>query len=179
MAREVCTLQVASFQPSDIAFNVAFSADSKFLLMDIKDRFVIVCEVVTSKIPEQTRGTGHAGPSGSGSTAPPKPEAPASGSVKLTFRHRLQPPTFSLEQETFRIKPVFGGKNSAFVAMGSGRGEVRLWHWSTEKYLCGLEGHSAACNAVAWHPTDPHMLVSASDDCSVRVWTSPIVRDCV
>ena len=166
-------MQVASFQPSEIAFNVAFPSDSKFLLMDIKDRSVIVCEVITSNIPEEHSHAASYAPGISAS----KLEAPAVGAVKLTFRHRLQPPTFSVEQETFRIKPVFGGKNSAFVAMGSGQGEVRLWHWSTEKYLCGLDGHSSACNAVSWHPTDPHMLVSASDDCSVRVWTSPIVRD--
>jgi WD40 repeat protein len=163
-------VQVATFQPTDIAFNVAFSRDSRYLLMDIKDRSVVVCEIIKSFRAQDAQAE-----AASGSCSPLDGAAgkqPCS-SVKLTFRHRLYPPTFALDPEGFRFKPTFGGKNNAFVAMGSVQGEVRLWHWESEKYLCGLEGHSQPVNSVAWHPMDQHMLVSASDDATLRVWTSP------
>jgi WD domain, G-beta repeat len=170
MSNHLLSVQVATFQPSDIAFNVAFSKDSKFLLMDIKDRSVVVCEVCVTRTPEQSRR----GSQADATAGSEKLEAPTNSNVKLVFRHLLKPPSVAIDPEGFRIKAVFGGKHSAFVAMGSVRGEVRLWHWSSEKFLCALEGHTETCNAVAWHPTDPHMLVSASDDSSMRVWTSPI-----
>lgn len=169
-----CSMQAATFQPNDIAFNVAFSRDSRYLLMDIKDRSVVVCEILHSVGAEDAQGDKASG-SVTARGAAGMVSKPVT-SVKLTFRHRLYPPNFALDTEGFRIKPAFGGKDSAFVAMGSVQGEVRIWHWETEKFVCGLEGHSQPVNAVAWHPTDQHMLVSASDDSTLRVWTSPVTH---
>lgn len=36
----------------------------------------------------------------------------------------------------------------------------------------GSEGHTAVVNCVNWHPHLPGLLVSSSDDGSVRLWGS-------
>ena len=36
--------------------------------------------------------------------------------------------------------------------------------------LCRLSGHTGEVSSVDWCPRDPHLLVTASDDNSVRIW---------
>lgn len=33
-----------------------------------------------------------------------------------------------------------------------------------------LSGHKGLVNRICWHPTDPHLLVSASQDTQVKLW---------
>jgi WD repeat-containing protein 26 len=48
-------------------------------------------------------------------------------------------------------------------------GKVYIWHRYLEQLVHVLEGHKEMVNSVAWHPTHPHMLASASDDRTVRM----------
>lgn len=54
--------------------------------------------------------------------------------------------------------------------------QVHIQHRDTGKDLQQLRGHTASVNALAWNPTCPQMLVSASDDCSIRVWLAESVQ---
>jgi WD40 repeat protein len=66
------------------------------------------------------------------------------------------------------------GSRQRYVVSGSEDFNVYVWH-ATPAAIHGtlvsvLEGHSAATNDVAWCQQNPRLLVSASDDGSLRCW---------
>ncbi|XP_010456450.2 PREDICTED: WD repeat-containing protein 26-like [Camelina sativa] len=70
----------------------------------------------------------------------------------------------------FIIRSCFGGYKQAFIASGSEDSQVYIWHRSTGKLITELPGHAGAVNCVSWSPTNLHMLASASDDGTIRIW---------
>lgn len=100
-----------------------------------------------------------------------------------------------ITQGLYTIHSCYGGCNDSFIASGS-EGimlhtnvyirtcELRLcvhththtdhhvyiWHHRRESPVIVLRGHSRAVNCVSWNPTRHHMLASASDDGTVRIW---------
>ncbi|OZJ03149.1 hypothetical protein BZG36_03888 [Bifiguratus adelaidae] len=74
------------------------------------------------------------------------------------------------QQDRMVIRSCLGGIDEKFVASGSTDGKVYIWHRYLEQLVHVLEGHKEMVNSVAWHPTHPHMLASASDDRTVRIW---------
>lgn len=48
--------------------------------------------------------------------------------------------------------------------------QVYIWHMSGEEPIAVVAGHTRCVNCVAWNPVHHDMLVSASDDYSLRLW---------
>lgn len=74
------------------------------------------------------------------------------------------------KQQKYVIRSCFGGLNSAFIASGSENSEVFIWNRQQSEPIEVLSGHSTTVNCVSWNPKKPHMLASASDDQTVRIW---------
>jgi len=63
-----------------------------------------------------------------------------------------------------------GGPDNTFIASGSENSKVYIYYISRETPIAELTGHSRTVNCVSWNPVYPKVLVSASDDSTVRVW---------
>ena len=50
--------------------------------------------------------------------------------------------------------------------------KVYLWHRRRERPIMIFPGHTRTVNCVSWHPTLPLLFASASDDATVRVWST-------
>ena len=48
--------------------------------------------------------------------------------------------------------------------------KIRLWNAQTWECSCVIEGHNDLVNSVSFSPTNPKLLISASDDNTVRQW---------
>jgi WD40 repeat protein len=152
-------LQVCSFKPPENAVHLAFSADSRSLLVDMRDRTLAVYALHTDTLLVRSACQASTGAARSRTF-----DAPGGA-----LRAHLKPPRVTTVEQ-LRIRPALGGKNGAFVATGTSQGKVRLWHWPSETHLRDVKGHTGPVNCVTWSPTDPQLIVTASDDGTVRVW---------
>ncbi|XP_050347026.1 WD repeat-containing protein 26 [Nymphalis io] len=75
-----------------------------------------------------------------------------------------------LSQGHFTIHACFGGAHEDFIASGSEDNKVYIWHVGGEEPIAVVSGHTRCVNAVAWNPRHHDVLVSASDDYSLRLW---------
>lgn len=64
----------------------------------------------------------------------------------------------------------FGGANETYVASGSEDNRVYIWNVRKEQPIQILEGHTRSVTCVSWNPEHHGMIVSASDDGTLRVW---------
>ncbi|RXG72864.1 WD repeat-containing protein 26 [Armadillidium vulgare] len=75
-----------------------------------------------------------------------------------------------LTQGHYTIHSCFGGENQDFIASGSEDYKVYIWHRNRELPVMTLSGHVRTVNCVTWNPVYPAMLVSVSDDATIKIW---------
>eukprot|EP00088_Acartia_fossae_P019152 TRINITY_DN2112_c0_g2_i2.p1 TRINITY_DN2112_c0_g2~~TRINITY_DN2112_c0_g2_i2.p1 ORF type:complete len:700 (-),score=119.52 TRINITY_DN2112_c0_g2_i2:286-2385(-) len=75
-----------------------------------------------------------------------------------------------ITQGYYTIYSSFGGLNQSFVASGSEDTKVYIYHVNRADPIQELTGHTRTVSCVSWNPVYHQVLVSASDDQTVRVW---------
>ncbi|KAF9317363.1 hypothetical protein BG006_003394, partial [Podila minutissima] len=73
------------------------------------------------------------------------------------------------KQGRYIIRSCFGGWGDRFVISGSEDSTIYIWHRDNGNLVQTLEGHTRPVTCVAWSPIHPTMLVSASDDNTIRM----------
>ena len=134
----------------------ALSGDSGFLLVNLQGHTVHLWDLQTMMTRPTTR-------------APGDPmDHPPSGPVHEYRANEGRPGRYVLRSS-------FGGSSGSFVVHGSEECKVYVWARESEQLLMHLEGHSGTVNSVSWCPATPHLLASASDDKTIRLWAAPAV----
>ncbi|KAL2906874.1 WD repeat-containing protein 26-like protein [Bienertia sinuspersici] len=86
------------------------------------------------------------------------------GDIKLLTKYKGH------KRSRFLVRSCFGGLEQSFIASGSEDSQVYIWRRSSGQLVDILPGHSGVVNCVSWNPVDPHMLATASDDRTIRIW---------
>lgn len=74
------------------------------------------------------------------------------------------------QQKDYVLRPAFGGANERLVLCGSEDSLVYIWSRETAELLLKLAGHFQIVNSVHWHPKNPSLFASASDDTRIKLW---------
>jgi WD40 repeat protein len=74
------------------------------------------------------------------------------------------------KQERFILKPAFAGPNDDLVLIGSEDGYVFVWSKVQGSKLGVFKGHGSTVNTVVIHPKSPNLVVTTSDDGTVKMW---------
>lgn len=69
------------------------------------------------------------------------------------------------------IRACFAGESAQYVCSGSEDANLYVWNRASGELLQVLKGHSASVNSVEWTPCHGGMIVSASDDHTLRLWS--------
>lgn len=185
-----CNVQV-DWQQSDLAVSLRFTSDSMHVLASMADMYTRLYTISHSqRAAPSDCGAASSSAGGSTSTAPASaratPGARAGTSAQGTCLvaalqydeddQSEEAPSRCARPTAVQILSGVGGLNDNFVVTGTPGGRVNMWNRESGKLLCVLRGHSALVNVVAFNPVDVHMMVSASDDHTMRVWTSPAMQ---
>ncbi|GLD93339.1 hypothetical protein PINS_up001931 [Pythium insidiosum] len=74
------------------------------------------------------------------------------------------------KQKRYIVRPCFAGTSNELIVGGSEDGTVHVWRQQDGRQMCKAQLHSSVVNAVVVHPKIPHIIASASDDETIRIW---------
>jgi WD40 repeat protein len=74
------------------------------------------------------------------------------------------------KQTKYLIKPAFAGDLNTFVCTGSEDSNIYIWDVENVNIKQQITGHSGIVNSLSWSNCNGGMLISASDDHTIRIW---------
>ncbi|KAF2302237.1 hypothetical protein GH714_033833 [Hevea brasiliensis] len=148
------TLQILEAHSDEVWF-LQFSHNGKYLASSSSDQSAIIWEVDTNGgVSLKHRLSGHQKPVSSVSWSPDDCQLLTCGM-----------------EEAIRCWDVSSGEClHVYDKAGLGLVSLYIWHRGSRELIEALPGHSGAVNCVSWNPKNPHILASASDDRTVRIW---------
>lgn len=159
-----------SFSPRNPALLSAVSSDSRLRLFDLRTpasaKYHLVADIPVHQTPPHRNRLAHLPPDGSSSSIS-HPSSPAA-TVPL-------PPPQPAEILTHDWNKYAGGADPSSGVIATGGVDRLIRTFDLRMPLAGplalLAGHEFAVRRLAWSPHAADVLVSASYDMSVRVWS--------
>jgi WD40 repeat protein len=149
---------------------LAYHPNGRYLASASWDRTIKIWDVVEGK--EIRTLQGHRRPIWSLAYSPDGSRlasASADGTVRVWDAATGETLT-TLEKGLPAIQAVAFGADGQRLALGSVEGGILLWDLAAGKEVQRLRGHEQTVAVVAFSPTVPHLLLSASWDQTARVW---------
>ena len=78
----------------------------------------------------------------------------------------------TFEGHTDWVRSIAISPNQSTIASGSRDKTIRLWNTQTGDCYCILSGHNSNVNFISFFPSNPQLLISASDDNTIRQWNT-------
>ncbi|GIQ79722.1 hypothetical protein KIPB_000407 [Kipferlia bialata] len=101
----------------------------------------------------------------------PQPQTPCPLRPRLLLTDTVDGHLIDAESKVLCVARCGGRGAERLVAVGGEEGSVKLMaDWPLGQVNAVMFGHTDAVNALAFHPTRPHLLLSVSDDRTCRVW---------
>ncbi|ORY94447.1 WD40-repeat-containing domain protein [Syncephalastrum racemosum] len=77
---------------------------------------------------------------------------------------------------TNAVVAVKWSPDDTMIATGSADQFATIWDAETQACLTHFQGHTSSLRSVHWHPTNKHLLVTASKDGTFRIWDTRYKR---
>ena len=165
--------ETAGINSLDRFITLAFSPDSKRILIGSRDATVQVCDVATGHLQQTFKG--HTGAIAAVAFLPNEQIL----SVSIDGTMKLWPDYGGVEasvlkRHSMQVSAIAFSPDGRWLASGSLAGysekaNVKLWNAMTGSFVRQFAGHNGAIQALAFSP-DSRQLASASMDKTVKVW---------
>lgn len=148
---------------------VVFSMDSKFIMTGSSDGTAKLWDVKSGEILYSLEG--HENVVGGVAFTPDNKLIATSSANKIRLWYaKTGKHIHTINGNKDSIMSIFISKDGKYITSSSVNGLIKVWKIKGGEEICKLEGHTTRAREAVFHPTKENIIVSASNDKTIRIW---------